>query len=315
MKRRPPDSQMRRWRLFCFLGVLMTKVFGHIDCVRDLEREPVGGRRQHLWIALAIIIAILVIIILNFACKEPSSPTIEPRIVVQSYLIGGRLFDKVVVTKSLSFSDKNSFGGPPAISNAIVTISTGSLSYLLEEDTSEIPNWFPPRSNRGTYRLRPNDSLWIGHHQKYTITILASEGTASAETTVPVSTDPQILEPVGQIVFGGPEIRLKIIKDASIYGCFVKTKIDYGQPLNFDFGESLITFSTDSIITVPWSTFMTLGDTWIYVYGVDENYFQYFKTHKTGNPTQSYFQPTTPVNGGLGIVASASLDSIHVFIR
>ena len=258
----------------------------------------------------------IVISALTLLSCEVNNPIWEgTNVVVEGFLISGSRFEKVrlrrVVTPGEATQGLRDLNAP--VSNALVSISDGMSTYVLVEDTSEIPNVRPKRTNHGTYRLSAQDSMVITSDRTYELVAVIPNLVVRASTKTPT---PITVTALSTIVNHPAEnVRLSMTKDSTIGGYLIVTAIDYSQPINFDYGGYNYLYSSSSEVVIPWKHFLTLGVAKIYVYAFDRNYDEYVRNRKLGNPTQSLYELEDVIENGVGIFASAALDSITVSVQ
>ncbi|MGH2567824.1 MAG: hypothetical protein ACRDGA_05750 [Bacteroidota bacterium] len=262
------------------------------------------------WYGFLLLITFLVFF---NACEIYEATPYEDQIVLEAYLITGQRFDHLTLRRSVSLQElraqervqPSNPGDPDALSGATVALYDHQRAYPLIEDGT----------TRGKYKLRTQDSLTIGYSTTYHVRVDALGKEATAETTTPAEVKAALLEPTERIVYPDTPIKLKLLKPALASGFLIIAKGDLDQPpAPFFSGRSDIV-TTDTVATLPWSMFWRFGKVRLYIYAIDKNYFDYLRTQKKGNPTQSLYQPASPVKGGLGIFASASIDSLDIFIE
>jgi hypothetical protein len=246
--------------------------------------------------------------------SNPVLPETTP--VLEAYLISGTNFKRIRLTRAVTPAELS--GGyrelGPPVSNANVTLYDGVRSYSLIEDTSEIPNVEPRKTNRGSYILSPQDTLVIQSNRTYEVVASVSSMTVEASTFTPSLVVAAPLS-LGTVRFPEEVVSLSVTRDSTIAGYLVIAAIDYSQPINPTFGGYNYLYSSSSQITIPWKHFLTLGTAKIYVYAFDKNYAEYIRNRKLGNPTQSLYELKDVIENGVGIFASASVDSVTVSIQ
>lgn len=254
------------------------------------------------------------LICLFVSCEIYEASPLGSEIVLEAYLIAGQRFERLTLRRSLTLQELQAtkeippgdlHNDPDALSGAKVALFNDRRAYDLVEDST----------TRGRYKLRAQDSLAISHTTTYRIRVEALGKAAIAETTTPAQVKVTLLEPRERIIYRDAPIKLKLSKPALASGFLIIAKSDYNKPpAPFFSGRSDIV-TTDTVVTLPWSMFWRLGEVRLYIYAVDKNYFDYLRTQKEGNPTQLLYQPVFPVKGGLGMFASASIDSLDILIE
>jgi len=254
----------------------------------------------------------VIFLVVSVSC-ELTNPTLEEeKVAVDGFLVAGQRFEKVSLRKVLTFEDlsrgSRNLDGP--VSNAQVVIDDGLRVVNLVEDTSSIPNRFPPKTNHGNYILSNQDTLVIQNNRFYKLQVTAFGATILASTRTPSQTNVVLVSPIGSIRYPSDEVVLKSSKDSTVGGFLVFVRVDNSKPPNPTYGGYNYFFTSDSIFIVPWKNVPNLGRITIFVYAFDHNYFEYIRTRKLGNPTQSLLQPASFVENGYGLFASAAFDSI-----
>jgi hypothetical protein len=251
------------------------------------------------------------------ACELYEIGPDEDEIVLEAYLIAGRRFDSITLRRSLSIRELRELGlkdlqaqssgaDPGSLSGATVKLFDSARVYELVEDSAR---------ERGSYKLRAQDSLLIGYNTPYRILVQAFGKQATARTTTPAQVKAKLAEPRERIVFPYDTIKLALTKPLLSHGYLIIAKSEIDQPPNPLFTGKSYLITTDSLVTLSWTIFSRLGKVKLYIYAFDKNYFDYFRTQRSADPSQPLVQPISPVNGGIGLFASASVDSLNIAIE
>lgn len=253
--------------------------------------------------------------ILFVGCEVGDEPSTYDAIVVESYAVAGRPLQGLRISRTVSPAEALGAGNDTfmPVSDASVMFWRGSVLFSLVEDTSRIPDGYPPRSNHGTYRPASGDTILPYPGDLLSLVISWQGRVIEAFTTVP----PQvaIMQAPSAVAPSSPSFDLTISPDSLLIGFLVVAKIDHSQPLNPQYNGYNFLVTSQTTITVPMAMLHNMGTCKIYVYAIDQSYMEYLKTRKTGNPTQSLFQASDIISGGLGLFAAATVDSVEILIQ
>lgn len=276
--------------------------------------------------------AILFIVLYLTSCSnELTSPELKEEIIINGYLYVGSGVDTVYISKSLNIDSPYS-NEASAVSSDSVFIAVDNKTFrLLEYDDKP-----------GAYYL-PSDSLIIIPGKTYHLKVRLGKKIVRASTRAPeqihinsINTD------TSYYPYPDPEksIQFKISWNESEYAAGYQIAVIAKPPYNLvDFGmekfveERLKAVDYDTIdgfppvndfpvsifetsIELVWIAFCYYGDYSIKVYAVDQNLWD-LSTSAVVYVKQSseYEQPTCHIEGGYGIFAAVSVDSVHVHVK
>ena len=260
------------------------------------------------------LLSILVLFFLG-GCDNIQEPISGDVIVLEGYVVSGSPVEWVKVTRAVTPFEIQ--GGQSEISipvsGAQVSLVVDSNAHVLVEDTSTIPNRFPPKTNHGTYRPASTDSIAVFPGNEVVLSVLWNGRLVESRTTVPQQI--AIIGAPDTISTEASQFVVRVGPASPSGGFIVVAKIDHQQPINPSYNGYNFFITSETDILIPLSTLYNVGINTIHVYAIDKNYFEYLRTRKSGNPTQTLFQPSNSVEGGVGVFGSATVDSISIFVR
>ena len=278
------------------------------------------------------IIALLFTSFLLTTCsKEPTSPELKEEIIINGYLYVGSGIDTVYINKSLDIESPYS-NEASAVSSDSVFISVDNKTFRLLEYENK----------PGAYYLA-SDSLIIAPGKTYHFQARIGDKIVRASTLAPeqihinsINTD------TSYYPYPDPKksTQFKISWNRSKYVAGYQIAVIAKPPYNLvDFGmkqlveERLKSVDHDTLegfppvndfpvslfetsIDLMWIAFCYYGDYTIKVYAADQNLWDLSTSAVVYiNQSSEYEQPTYHINGGYGIFAAVSVDSVHVFVK
>jgi hypothetical protein len=274
---------------------------------------------------------ILLALNLNTCSKKPTSPELKEEIIINGYLYVGSGVDTVYINKSLNIESP--------YSNEASAVSSDSVFITVENKTFRLLEY---EDKPGAYYL-PSDSLIILPGKTYFFKALIGNKIVRASTLAPeqihinsINTD------TSYYPFPNPtkSTQFKISWNKSEYAAGYQIAVISKPPYNLvDFGmeklveERLKTVDYDTLKAFPtvtdfpvnifetsidlmWIAFCYYGDYTIKVYAADQNLWDLSTSAVVYvNQSSEYEQPTYHIDGGYGIFAAVSVDSVHVFVK
>ncbi len=259
------------------------------------------------------------------------SPTFIEEIIVNGYLIVGQGVDSIYVQKTLPIDTDYSYDAS-SVSTDSIFISVGNQRFRLSEYSSR----------PGAYFLSP-DSLIITPGKTYSLEVFVDNKTIRASTTAPGQVQIQSLNTDTSYYPYPDQSQSKWIQiswSPTEYAAAYELSIIAHPPYNLvDFGMSRIVedrldaFDGDTLkafppvndfpiskdetaIEIPWYMFCYYGDYTIKLYAIDKNLWDMAVSSVIYMYQSSEFeQPVYAIEGGLGIFAAVSVDSVHVYVK
>jgi hypothetical protein len=274
---------------------------------------------------------LLIALCLTTCSKEPTSPELKEEIIINGYLYVGSGVDTVYISKSLNIESPYS-NEASAVSSDSVFITVGNKTFRLLEYEDK----------PGVYYL-PSDSLIILPGKTYHFKAQIGKRTVSASTLAPEKIHiNSINRDTSYYPYPDPtkSDQFKISWEKSELAAGYQIVVISKPPYNLvDFGmeklveERLKTVDYDTLKAFPtvngfpvslfetsidlmWIAFCYYGDYTIKVYAADQNLWDLSTSAVVYvNQSSEYEQPTYHINGGYGIFAAVSVDSVHVFVK
>lgn len=276
---------------------------------------------------------ILLLFLFILSCEEsPDEEQFEEKLVVTGYLIAGHGIDSVIVSKTVDITQP--YDEETMVSHAQVIVTHSGQFYSLD----------PVPQKPGYYSLPP-ESLIIEIGETYDLHVNTGELSVQANTTVPDSIsiwgmwipDPDSLYktkngPLPDTVvwnnvpfnmFNVPAFALiwdstEVMGD--IYRVVVKVEnpdlsqlidqSDYPEGLK-DSSEWIPQITEGGAEGFGWWYLNYYGWHTIEVYSFDEAYYDFH----LGNIYDEWDDPRSNIEGGYGLWASASMDSIKIYLK
>ncbi len=258
-------------------------------------------------------------------------PEFIEEIVVNGYLIVGQSVDSVYVQKTLPIETAYSYDAA-SVSTDSVFISVEDRRYRLSEYDNK----------PGAYFL-PSDSLIVTPGETYHLEVKVNNKTIRASTTAPspiviqsLNTDTSYYPYPDQSQSTRFEISWNPTEFTEAYEVSVIAHppydlVDFGMDRiveghleSFD-GDTLKAFPPvndfpvseyETTLEIPWFMFCYYGDYTIKLYGADKNLWDLSVSSVIYMYQSSEFeQPVYNIEGGLGIFAAVSVDSVHVHVK
>jgi len=282
-------------------------------------------------ISFLTVLSILTIFFMNQCTPGSTSPEFEEAFIVNGYLIVGLGVDSIFVSKSLSMDKEHAYNAA-ALSADSVLLSVDNISYRLLEY----------QNRPGAYYL-PRDVLTVTPGKEYHLSVYIEDKTIRASTTAPDQIRIQSLNTdTTYYPYPDPEIstRFHLTWNATDYTAAYEISviahshsdlIDWGLDQmtehrleNYD-NDTLRAFPPvsdfpvsvhETFTEVSWFAFCYYGDYTIKCYAIDENLWDLAASSVVYMPQSSEFeQPVYHLDGGLGIFAAVSVDSVHVHVK
>ena len=276
--------------------------------------------------------ALILLMLCTTTCnKKPTSPELKEEIIINGYLYVGSGIDTVYISKSLNIES--------AYSNKASAVSTDSVFITVENKTFQLLEY---ENKPGAYYLPP-DSLIITPGTRYHLKVQIGKKIIRASTIAPqqiqitsINTDTSYYPYPDPIKSNQFKISWSKSEFAAGYQIAVIAKPPYDL---VDFGmeqlveEHLKTADYDTMEAFPpvnnfpvsmfetsidlmWIAFCYYGDYTIKIYAADQNLWD-LTTSAVVYVKQSseYEQPTCHIDGGYGIFAAVSVDSVNVYVK
>jgi len=271
-----------------------------------------------------LLLSIYFFVLITLNCTtEPSEPIFKEQVIVNAYLYVDKGIDSVFVSKSLGIEEPYSYE-KAAVNTADVFISVDNKTYQLFEYIEK----------PGAYYL-PYDSLVVTAGKEYRLEIHVGEKIVRANTTAPAQVQIDSINTdttdhlgtqfelfwhktdwaagylVSAIAKSTSElVDLGAIGDARLGMFDDDTLKAFPQIMNFPVNE------LDTLFQMPWFMFWYYGESNVKLYAIDQNLFDLSTSPSMFQPQSSEFeQPTYHVDGGIGIFAAVSVDSVQVYVR
>ncbi|MBN2028766.1 DUF4249 family protein [bacterium] len=258
-------------------------------------------------------------------------PEFIEEIVVNGYLIVGQGVDSVYVQKTLPIETAYSYDAA-SVSTDSIFISVDNRRYQLSEYADK----------PGAYFL-PSDSLIVTPGETYRLEVKVGNKTVRASTTAPDMVEIQSLS-ADTSFYPYPDqdksIPIQMSWNPAEQAVAYELSVIAHPPYDLvDFGmdrmvkDHLETFDGDTLkafppandfpvskyettIEIPWFMFCYYGDYTIKLYASDKNLWDLSVSSAIYMYQSSEFeQPIYHVEGGLGIFAAVSVDSVHVHVK
>ena len=260
-----------------------------------------------------------------------TAPEFKEEIIVNGYLIVGHGVDTIYVSKSLAM-DMSYFHDAAALSTDSIFITVNGRSYrLLEYDDKP-----------GAYYL-PKDSMVITPGFEYQLSIHVNNKTIRASTMAPEQVHIKSLNTDTSFCpYPDPEksTRFQLSWDKTDFTAAYEISVISKQPhdlidwgLEQFFEHRLERYDYDTLLAFPpvsdfpvgknetsaeisWYAFCYYGDYTVKLYAIDDNLWDLASSSVVYMPQSSEFeQPVYRIEGGLGIFAAVSVDSVHIHVK
>jgi len=268
------------------------------------------------------ILIVLIFVLIN-CVNEPSTPIFEEQIIINAYLYVGQGVDSVYISRTLKINEQYTYD-KAAVIGADVMLSVDNQSYQLYEYSNK----------PGAYFL-PADSLIVTPGKEYFLKIESENKIIQASTKAPnpvkinrISTD--------TTEHLGPQFELFWDKVANAAGYIISTKakstkelvdlgaigehrlemVDYDTLKAFPNVVNFPATDLDTLFQLPWFMFWYYGEYTVKLYAIDQNLLDLATSPSIYQPQSSEFeQPIYHINGGIGILAAVSVDSLIVYVN
>jgi|GEM_PF-1286553 len=285
---------------------------------------------KRLQVFIFLILACGMLYLIN-CVSSPTEPGFQEDLIINGYLVVGHGVDSIFVSKSLPIAEPYD-DTQAAVSGASVMISADGHSYrLLEYDDTP-----------GAYYLH-EDTLTITPGKQYDLEVRVEDKVLRSSTVAPeqvhivsLNNDTAYypypessMSPRFQITWNPTEHTAAY--DISIIAKPPYELVDFGMEKlvesileEYD-NDTLRAFrpvhdfpvnNNQTSAEISWYAFSYYGDYTIKLYAIDENLWDLVACNVVYTPQSSEFeQPVFNIEGGLGIFAAVSVDSVHAFVK
>ena len=263
--------------------------------------------------------------------QEPTAPKFQEEIIINGYLIVGHGVDTLHISKSLHINEEFSYA-VAAVSTDSVFISVDNHAYRLLE--------YPRKP--GAYYLS-KDSITVTPGKKYDLIVHVDGKTLRASTIAPEQIRIQTLYPDTSYYpypDPGKSARFTLTWEKTDYTAAYEVSVIAKPPydlINWGLDQlvqhRLEMYDCDTLrafwpvhdfpvginetsVDISWFAFSYYGDYTIKLYAMDDNLWDLAASSSVYMPQSSEFeQPVYHIDGGLGIFAAVSVDSVHVYVK